>query len=233
MSDQTNLTNLSGDMKAWPDYITIGNRPLALRNSPGSMAVLLLALLPVPPKLSKSSKADQRQSKINADTLQDVFELIFLPLQDVAHVGSPIACADGKVRLCFPILSAWIADHMENVALHGLKTNACPKCEVPTNQLGTNARNYQAPDYARYQGYKHENQTSGSKTDNDHVMNLGISQNISHRLNRVSASDLYKPDILHTIYLGLFKHMMNWIEAFLKKHRRLQAFDQVWKTLLP
>jgi len=108
------------------------------------MAVLLLALLPVPPKLSKSSKADERQRKINADTLQDVFELIFARLQDVAHVGIPIDYADGKVRLCFPMLSAWIADHMENVALHGLNTNDSPKCEVLTNELGTNARSYRA-----------------------------------------------------------------------------------------
>ena len=48
--------------------------------------------------------------------------------------------------------------------------------------------------------------------------NLGIGQNIFHSLDRVSASDLYKPDMLHTLYLGLFKHMMDWIEGFLKKH---------------
>ena len=106
------------------------------------MAILLLALLPIPPKFSKSSKADQPQGKINADTLQDVFELIFAPLQDVAHAGNAIDCADGKVPQCFPILSLWIADHMENVALQVLKTNACPKCEVPTHELGTNAKHY-------------------------------------------------------------------------------------------
>jgi len=233
MSDQTNLTNLSGDKKAWPVYITIGNLPSARRNSLESMAVLLLALLLVPSKLSKSSKADRRQRKINADTLQDVFELIFAHLHDVAHVGIPIDCADGKVRLSFLILSAWIADHMQNVALHGLKTNACPECEVPTNELGTNARSYRARDYARYQSYKPENQTSGSETDDAHVMNLGIGQNIFHGLNLVSASDLYKPDILHIIYLRLFKHMMDWIEDFLKQHGRLQAFDEVWKALPP
>jgi len=181
------------------------------------MAVLLLALLPVRPKLSKFSNADRRQRTINAHTLQDVFELIFAPLQDVVHVGIPIECANGKVRLCFPILSAWIADYMENVALHRLKTNTCPKCEVPTNKLGTNARSYRARDYARCQLYKPENKTSGSETNDDHVMNLGISQNIFHRLNRVSASDLSNLDILHDIYLGLFKHMIDWIEAFLKK----------------
>jgi len=56
MSDQTNLTNFSEDTKAWPVYITIGNLPSARPNSLGSMPVLLLALLPVPPKLSKSGK---------------------------------------------------------------------------------------------------------------------------------------------------------------------------------
>jgi len=221
MSDQTKLTNLSRDKKAWPVYITIGNLPSAQRNSPGSMAVLLLALLPVQAKLSKSAKPDRRQRKINPDTLQDVFELIFAPLQDVAHVAIPIDSADGKVRLCFPILSAWIAHDMENVALHGLKTNTCPTCEVLTNKLGTNARSYRARDYARYELYKPENQTSGSETDDDHVMNLGIGQSIFHRLTRVLASHLYKSDILHTIYLGLFKHMIEWIEAFLRKHGRL------------
>ena len=151
MSDQTNLTNFSCDKKPWPVYITSGNLPSASRNSPGSMAFLLLALVPIPPKLAKFSKADQRRRKIKADTQQDVFELIFAPLQDVAHTGIAIDCADGKVRECFPILSTWIADHMENVALHGLKTNACPQCEVPTHELGTNARSYRTRDYARYQ----------------------------------------------------------------------------------
>jgi len=82
------------------------------------MAVLLLALLPIPSKLSKSSKADQHQRQINADTLRDVFELILEPLQDPAHDGVPIDYANRKVRRCFPILAAWIADHVEHVALH-------------------------------------------------------------------------------------------------------------------
>ena len=99
------------------------------------MAVLLLALLPVPPKFSKSTKADQYQRQVNADTLHEVFELIFERLQHAALDGIPIDRADGKVWRCFPILSAWFADHMENVTLHGLKSNACPTCEVPAKQL--------------------------------------------------------------------------------------------------
>ena len=128
----------------------------------------------------------------------------------MAHAGITNDYTNTKMRLCLPILSAWIADDIENVTLHRLKTNACPKCEVPTHELGTNAKNYGSRDYARYQRYKPENANSGSESDNDHVMseNLGIGQNVFHRQDRVSASDLYKPDMLHTIYRRLFKHMM-------------------------
>jgi len=52
MSDQTNLTNFSGVKKAWAVYMTIGNLPSTIRNRPGSMAILLLGLLPIPPKLA-------------------------------------------------------------------------------------------------------------------------------------------------------------------------------------
>jgi len=52
-------------------------------------------------------------------------------------------------------------------------------------------------------------------------------------LVRVLTPDLHKPDMLHTIYLGLFKHMMDWIQGFLKKHARQQAFDDALKALPP
>jgi len=105
MSDPTNLTNFSGDKKAWAVYMTIGNLPSTIRNRPGSMAILLLGLLAIPPKLAKSSRADNLQRLINADTLRGVFELIFVPLNCAAQEGAPIDCADGKIWRCFPIMS--------------------------------------------------------------------------------------------------------------------------------
>ncbi|KAL0630996.1 hypothetical protein Q9L58_010149 [Maublancomyces gigas] len=43
------------DKKAWPVYITIGNIKAAICNKPSNGAILLLALLPVPPKLEKET----------------------------------------------------------------------------------------------------------------------------------------------------------------------------------
>jgi len=115
------------------------------------MPVLLLALLPVPSKLSKSTKADQYQRQVEADRLPDVFKLIFAPLRHTLLDGVPIDCADGKVQSCFQIFSTGVADHMENVKLHGLKSNTFSKCELPAGELGTNIKNYRADDYERYE----------------------------------------------------------------------------------
>ena len=52
-------------------------------------------------------------------------------------------------------------------------------------------------------------------------------------LDRVSPTDLHKPDLLHKIYLGLLKHMMEWVEGFLKKHKRQKACDDDWKEIPP
>jgi len=105
MSDQTNLTNFSRDKKAWPVYMTIGNLPLTIRNRPVSIAILLLRLLPIAPKLAKSSRADKLLRLINADTLRAVFELIFAPFNGAAQESAPIHCADSKIRRCFMIIS--------------------------------------------------------------------------------------------------------------------------------
>jgi len=52
-----------------------------------------------------------------------------------------------------------------------------------------------------------------------------------HGLHHVSAPGLHKPDLLHTVYRELFKHMMDWISGFLKKPARLQAFNDTLKAL--
>jgi len=231
MSDQTHLSNLSDDNKAWPVYWTLGNLPATRCNRPRPFAVLLLGLLPVPPKLPLSS-ADHLKRQINADTLRGVFEHLLEPLQNAALEGVNIDSADGKVLRCFPILSECIANHMENVALHGIKSNVCPTCDMLPGELGTDAKSHWARDYARYERSEHESASddSGAKFE---TLGIDLEKNVFHVLHGVSAPGLHKPDLLQIVYLGFFKHLMDLISGFLKKHARLQAFDDTWKALPP
>jgi len=95
-------------------------------------------------------------------------------------------------------------------------------------ELGSNTKFYPVGDYASYQRFKDGNQIA----EMDHNItpaSLGISfgQNVFYRLPLISPSNLHKPDMLHTVHLGIFKHMMDWIQGFLKKYRLLDAFDKV------
>ena len=56
----------------------------------------------------------------------------------------------------------------------------------------------------------------------EYFQQIGVKmgRNVFSGLHRVDPADLQKPDLLHNIYLGLFKHMMKWVEGFLKKDKR-------------
>ncbi|KAF8427093.1 hypothetical protein BGX38DRAFT_1106329 [Terfezia claveryi] len=105
-SDQTCLTNFSGDKKLWPLFMSIGNILSEICNKPSSQAWILIGLFPVSPK--RNNKAG----------------------------GLNMLCGDSKVRKCIPILSTWLADHMENVNIHYVKTNRYSVCIASPQQLG-------------------------------------------------------------------------------------------------
>ena len=113
---------------------------------------------------------------ITAGTLQGVFQLFSGLVKATASEGVPIDCADGKIRRCFPILSGWIANHMEHVLLHGIKSNACPKCEVPTEDLGIPWMSQCTRDYTKYDHYQCQNKTHRTEIQQsrDTLETLGI-----------------------------------------------------------
>ena len=138
-SDQTHLTNFSGDQKLWPLYMCIGNIKSTVRNKPTMNAWLSIALLPIPPKrldkiLTYSAEAQE------LDALQITHEIlssILSPLSDArGQQGVEMVCCDENVPSCIPKLSAWLADHMENVMIHGITSNRCPICIAPPDEFG-------------------------------------------------------------------------------------------------
>jgi len=212
LTDQTHLTNFSRDKTAWLVYMTISNILSRTRNSPAKMQILLLALLPVPPKFTgESARANEAQRQTNVDTLRAVFDLVLAPLQLVAQEGTVMDCADGKTRLCFPILSAWIVDHAEHAALQGIGSMSCPKCQVPCEELGGDLWGiYETRHYMRYREKALRYELAQAACIAEYFQRLGvkIGNNVFIGLDGVSPADLYKPDLFHNIYLGLSKHIM-------------------------
>ncbi|KAF8427650.1 hypothetical protein BGX38DRAFT_1106016 [Terfezia claveryi] len=127
-SDQTCLTNFFGDKKLWPLFMSISNIHAEIQNQPSAQVWILIGLLPVGPK---------RNNKIlGFSTKEQEYDVLRVQHQIVSCILSDILCRDGKVRKYIPILSTWLADHMENVNIHGIKTNQCPVCIASPWELG-------------------------------------------------------------------------------------------------
>jgi len=94
---------------------------------------------------------------------------------------------------------------------------------------------YETHDYMLYteKALRHEPAEAASIAEYFERLGVKIGNNVFTGLDQVSLTDLHKLDLLHNIYLGLFKHMMEWVEGFLKKYKRQQAFDHAWKEILP
>jgi len=102
---------------------------------------------------------------------------------------------------------------MENVLLHRINSNTCPKCEVATDDQGIPSVRYRVRDYTRYDYYQRENEIHRSEIEHcrDTLETLGIKigQNVFHVLLRALPPDLHKLEMLLTVSLGLLKHMMD------------------------
>ncbi|KAF3936016.1 hypothetical protein ABW19_dt0202204 [Dactylella cylindrospora] len=238
-SDTTHLTGYSGDKKAWPVYMTVGNLPSTVRHRPSFHSWILLGLLPTPPK--KSNIRSQDKLLITKD-IQELLYGLLKPLNDAQRPpeqGTPLVFGDGKIRNCFFRVAGWIADHMEYVELFNIYTNSCPVCEVDGDRLGDYNDRAEPRDYHQYEDIKAKLQiasTSGEReelieemrTRRFHGTNIAFCQllNVQPRL-------LAKPDLLHGVYLGTLRYVLIWTTEFMKKHKRLSRFDAAWVGLSP
>jgi hypothetical protein len=82
----------------------MGNIKSTMQNRPSSMALLLLALLPVPPKPKYNRRRAGESLVENYETIYRVLEKIFKGLRWPKTAEVVFGYGDGNKQLCFPIL---------------------------------------------------------------------------------------------------------------------------------
>jgi len=134
---------------------------------------------------------------------------------------------------------AWTADDIERIHLHWIMLPHCPVSEAPKSSFGEGHwSSWQLIDYRLYfqmmilapQGDEPERREAKPYLQ-DRV--VATSEVIFGNMKCISPKTIMVPNILHTVYLSMLNHLIDWVRSFLKQHSSIDKFKQLWAMMPP
>ncbi|KAK7459537.1 hypothetical protein VKT23_009520 [Stygiomarasmius scandens] len=226
-SDQTQLSTFSGDKKAWPVYLSIGNIEKAIRRKPSARAFLLLGYIPTS-KLECFSEKERSQA--GYQLFHDCMKKILEPLEKAGREGVKMICADGYERLVFPLLGAYIADYPEQCLVCCCKENSCPRCTVDPQKRGDLVHSILRSPETTVQALYDESKGLGLPAF--HEQQLRPINPFWVNLPHCNIFECITPDLLHQLHKGLFgDHVSKWARATIPSGK--EEVDRRFRTMTP
>ena len=212
MSDRTYILNFAGDKTEWPVYMTIGNESSNIHQMLWTHSVIMVTLLPFPIKNRNiSQKWLDEQQQTNREVQNAVLQRVPQPftLEQYPSAKSRnynLPCADCNFRHYTPVLAAWLAYCLQYSDLQHLEWYVCCWCECSETKLG----DYMPPGKQHLRRDHNIYRTlpnTTTKAANAKLLLLHVQHgfNASRHISN-TVSNLPKPDLLHTIQIGMLDH---------------------------
>jgi len=204
---------------------------------PSTHSIIMVALLLIPIKnCNIPQKRVDEQRQTNREVLNEVLWRVLHPLTFKQHPTAEsgyfnVLCADGNFRRCKLVLAAWLADWPEYSDLHHLERHVFFWCECPMNELGDYVppdKQHPQEDHNLYRMLSDANTKAADAKLSSHHVHRGF--NVFRHIPRI-VSDLPKPDLLHTMQIGMFDHLQNWIFHFMKTYEQLDKYNAIWLSV--
>ena len=204
--------------------MSIGNIDKCIRRKPSKHATILIGYLPVT-KLECFSK-----SKCQFEGYQlfhKCMAAILDPLIEAGKHGVKMTCANGRTQHVFPILGAYVADHLEQCLVMCCMENCCLKCIVDPNMLGEPI--HSAPRDHDDTLCILTDEAKGMRPPEFRKQGLRPIWPFWADLPHCNIFSCMTPDLLHQVHKGLFKdHIISWsTKAVSGRDKEVDARSQV------
>lgn len=197
--------------------MTLGNLPRALRRKPSEHACILIGYLSVD-KVDSDGISPRRHRALVQQLFHSSVRKILEPLIQAGREGIDVTSGDGTVRRVYPILAAYVADYPEQCLVTCAKSGTCPKCQVPEAGLGSPDQSLPRTSLWTLDVLRRACRKTGGKTNSTAFINscqeLNVSGYVVHPFWRglpyTNIHGCITPDVLHQLYQGVFKHVIEW-----------------------
>jgi len=164
---------------------------------------------------------DQRQTNqevLNEGLRRSRRPLIFKHNPSAENGYYTVLCADGHFSGCKPVLA-----HLER--------NVCVWCNHPKHEVG----DYVPPDkqHPRREYILYRTLSDANPKAADAKLWLRHAYWAFNEFRHVpcTVSNLAKPDLLHSMQIGMLDHLQMWIFNFMKTHEPLDKYNLIWLSM--
>ena len=195
--------------------MTLGNIPKELRRKPSEHASVLIGYLSVD-KVDSVGLSERKQRALVHQLFHASVKMIVKPLIEAGKNGIDVTGGDGKIRRVHPVLASYVADYPEQCLVSCAKYGTCCICQCPDTALEddtakTPRRQIWTLDVLRQARMKG---TRGSAAFYNSCKELNVSGYVVEPFWKdLPFTDIHlclTPDVLHQLYQGVFKHVLEW-----------------------
>lgn len=158
--------------------------------------------------------------------------IILEPLKQAGMTGVEMQSSNGDICQVFPILTCYVADYPEQCLVMCTKYGTCPKCQASAKELGESIPKEACTRNWTESIIKEEKEASQGSAPAFHkqCMSYDVSGSVYTPFwQGFPLCNIHKcitPDILHRLYQGVFKHLIEWCQCIMTPaalDQRIQA----------
>ena len=171
---------------------------------------MVIAYIPTTKLEGIANKAARRRSLANL--FHSCMEHLLSPIQEYGERGLVMMSGDGTWRRCHPIFASFVGDYPEQALVTCTYNGRCPKCLVPSDQLGDLQRfPAQDPMQAAH--------TFRLADEDSHAFHAacreaGLKPVYHPFWQTLPLTNIFisvTPDVLHQLLQGVMKHLVLWL----------------------